>query len=104
MYQRLPTNEEQEKQKAQLAEQLRIMQQTYSRLNQLNPIEPIDTNRAFFIIWCPTSKLPPTVRFDTQEAAHKVADRMAHDHNSVFYVLRAVQEVRPVATVTTALY
>jgi hypothetical protein len=45
---------------------------------------------AFFILWCPTSSLPPTRRFDTQKEAEEVAESMVKKHSAQFYVLRAV--------------
>ena len=59
---------------------------------------------AFYILWCPTSDKPPTVRFVDEEGALRVANEMAASYRTTFYVLRAEAEVGPSeATRTTWL-
>jgi len=45
---------------------------------------------AFWILWCPTSNLPPTVRYHTAQKARDVAAAMAWKHpGQEFIIMRA---------------
>lgn len=61
-------------------------------------------NATFWILWRPDSSQPPTVRFVTQDAAHRAAEKMAAIHGVTFYVMQAVAAVdRQVKLKTTVL-
>lgn len=51
------------------------------------------TMKTFWVLWNPLSKVPPQVRFSTQEEAEKIAAFMARRHNATFYVLKAETQV-----------
>ncbi len=51
---------------------------------------PVDKNKSFWILWCPSYPAPPKVRFNTLEQAQKVAKEMAQRNGTQFYVLKAV--------------
>lgn len=73
------------------------------RMEDTSPAPTENGTKAFYILWCPSSTKPPKARFDTEDHAHAVADKMAATYNETVYVLRAVEEIRPVQTVTTRL-
>lgn len=51
--------------------------------------------KSFWILWCPSSDLPPKVKFDSYHAAEKVARQMSTQYSDVFYVMRASCKVEP---------
>lgn len=46
-------------------------------------------NKKFYILWNPTSSLPPTVKFNDLPYAEQIAKEMAQRHGGKFYVMQA---------------
>lgn len=60
-----------------------------------------DTDR--YILWCPTSKLPPKVVMVSEKKAKSVAESMAHRHGGTFYWAKLCGKAQLVETKTYKL-
>src|SRR5688572_30201915 len=73
------------------------------RLEQYERLENLITRdmelKDSWIIWCPESSLPPRVKFDTEEAAAKVAQHMAHKNPGNRFCVCKVAGVAQLVTV-----
>lgn len=62
--------------------------------------EPVKMPSQKFIIWCPTSEMPPRVILETEETAQEVALDMARRHKAEFYWARLEGKVTSKKQVT----